>query len=122
MKRLIVGISGATGVQMGYRLLQALRTFEDIEVHLVVSDGAKLIFERESDLTMEHVEALADVVWDNHNLAASISSGSFRTDGMVVVPCSMKSGVSRRSMRYGTERTLHSASVKKRPVASARFG
>lgn len=91
MKRLIVGISGATGVQLGYRLLQALRGFDDIEVHLIVSDGARVIFERETNLSMAQVEALADKVWDNHNLAASISSGSFRTDGMIVAPCSMKS-------------------------------
>lgn len=91
MRRLIVGISGATGVQIGYRLLEALRQFEDLEVHLVVSDGAKVIFERETDVAMDQVEALADVVWDNHNLAAAISSGSFVTDGMVVAPCSMKS-------------------------------
>lgn len=91
MRKIIVGISGSSGVQMGYRLLQVLRDQPDIETHLVVSDGAKVIFDRETDLTMEQVEALADVVWDNHNLAASISSGSFRTDGMIVCPCSMKS-------------------------------
>lgn len=91
MRRIVVGISGASGVQMGYRLLQALHEVPDVEVHLVVSDGAKGIFARESDLTMDEVESLADVVWDNHNLAASISSGSFRTDGMIVCPCSMKS-------------------------------
>ena len=91
MKRLIVGISGASGVQMGYRLLQALHEKENVEVHLVMSDGAKVIFGCEADMALEQVEALADVVWDNHNLVASISSGSFVTDGMVVVPCSMKS-------------------------------
>lgn len=91
MKRLIVGISGATGVQLGYRLLQVLRGIDDIEVHLVVSDSARVTFERETSLSMAQVEALADKVWDNHNLAASISSGSFRTDGMIVAPCSMKS-------------------------------
>ena len=91
MKRLIVGISGATGVQIGYRLLEVMSQRDDIEVHLVVSEGAKVIFERETDVTIEQVEALADVVWDNRNLAASISSGSFVTDGMVVAPCSMKS-------------------------------
>lgn len=91
MRRIIVGISGATGVQIGYRLLEALRSLEDVEVHLVVSEGAEVIFEHETDVTMDEVRALADVVWDNRNLAASISSGSFRTDGMVVAPCSMKS-------------------------------
>lgn len=90
MKRIVVGISGATGVQIGYRLLQVLSQREDIETHLVISDGAKVIFSRETDIAIEQVEALADVVWDDHNLAASISSGSFVTDGMVVAPCSMK--------------------------------
>lgn len=89
--RLIVGISGATGVQIGYRLLEVLSQRGDIEVHLVVSEGAKDIFDRETDVTMQEVEALADVVWDNRNLAAAISSGSFVTDGMIVAPCSMKS-------------------------------
>lgn len=91
MMRLIVGISGATGVQIGYRLLEVLSQRGDIEVHLVVSEGAKVIFDRETDVTMREVEALADVVWDNRNLAAAISSGSFVTDGMIVAPCSMKS-------------------------------
>ena len=91
MKRLIVGISGATGVQIGYRLLEVLHQREDIEVHLVVSEGAKVIFDRETDLDLDQVTALADVVWDNQNLAAAVSSGSFRTDGMIVAPCSMKS-------------------------------
>lgn len=90
MRRLVVGISGATGVQMGYRLLEVLHEHADIEVHLVVSEGAQVIFEHETDLTMRQVETLADVVWDNRNLAAAISSGSFVTDGMVVCPCSMK--------------------------------
>lgn len=89
--RLIVGISGATGVQIGYRLLEVLSQRGDIEVHLVVSEGAKVIFDRETDVTMREVEALADVVWDNRNLAAAISSGSFVTDGMIEAPCSMKS-------------------------------
>ena len=89
--RLIVGISGATGVQIGYRMLEVLSQRGDIEVHLVVSEGAKVVFDREIDVTMQEVEALADVVWDNRNLAAAISSGSFVTDGMIVAPCSMKS-------------------------------
>lgn len=91
MMRLIVGISGATGVQIGYRLLEVLSQRGDIEVHLMVSEEAKVIFDRETDVTMREVEALADVVWDNRNLAAAISSGSFVTDGMIVAPCSMKS-------------------------------
>lgn len=89
--RMIVGISGATGVQMGYRFLQALRQFPNIETHLVVTEGAKNIFLQETDISIEDVYALADAVHDIKNLGACISSGSFRTDGMVIIPCSMKS-------------------------------
>ena len=62
-KRIIVGISGATGAQMGYRLLQALRAVPDVETHLVITEGAKVIFERETDVTVADAEALADVAW-----------------------------------------------------------
>lgn len=88
--RIIVGISGASGVQLGYRFLQALRQQKDMEIHLVVSDGAKRNFELETEIKLEEVEALADRVYNDHDLAALISSGSFETDGMVVIPCSMK--------------------------------
>lgn len=91
MRKLIVGISGATGVQIGYRLLQALSWAEDIETHLVVSDEARIIFDRETGLSMDEVYDLADVTYGLHDLSAAISSGSFRTDGMIVAPCSMKS-------------------------------
>lgn len=91
MRRIIVGISGASGVQLGVRVLEALREQPDVETHLVVSEGAKVILEHECRLVLAQVEDLADVVHDNHNLAAAISSGSFHTDGMIVAPCSMKS-------------------------------
>lgn len=91
MRKIIVGISGATGVQIGYRVLQALAGVGDVQTHLVVSEGAKVIFGRETDLSIKQVEALADVTYDNRDLAAPISSGSYRTDGMIVAPCSMKS-------------------------------
>lgn len=91
MKRIIVGISGASGVQLGIAVLRALREHGGIETHLVMSDGAKAILSLECEETLAQVEALADVVHDNSNLAATISSGSFRTDGMIVAPCSMKS-------------------------------
>jgi len=89
--RIIVGISGASGVQLGIAVLRALHARDDVETHLVMSDGAKAILPLECEETLVQVEALADVVHDNSNLAASISSGSFRTDGMIVAPCSMKS-------------------------------
>ena len=69
MKRIIVGITGASGVQIGYRLLQALSARADVEVHLVITEGARLTFEHETDLEMAQVEGLADVVWDNRDQA-----------------------------------------------------
>ena len=74
--RLIVGISGATGACMGLRLLQALATFDDVETYLVVSEGAKMTIRSENAGALEEYEALADRVFDSHDLAACISSGS----------------------------------------------
>ncbi len=90
MKRIIVGISGATGVIYGIRLLEVLRTIEDVETHLVMSPCAKLNIEIETSYTPAYVETLAHQVHSNRDQAASISSGSFKTDGMVIAPCSMK--------------------------------
>ena len=90
MKKLIVGISGATGMIYGIRLLEVLRTIHDVETHLVMSPYAKLNIEIETSYTPADVDALADEVHSYRNQAASISSGSFKTDGMVVAPCSMK--------------------------------
>lgn len=89
--RIIVGISGATGVIMGYKLLEILQTFPDCETHLVVSEGAAKNFEIETDISLEVLKKIANYSYDNNNLAASISSGSFKTEGMIVLPCSMKS-------------------------------
>lgn len=91
MRKIVVGITGATGVQLGIAVLRALAATADIETHLVMSEGAKVVLERECDETYDDVVALADVAYDNRNLAAAISSGSFKTDGMIVAPCSMKS-------------------------------
>ncbi len=88
--RLIVGISGASGVVMGYEVLKALKSFAEIETHLVITEGAIKNFTYETSLDIKTIIAEADVVYDNQNMAASIASGSFMTDGMVVVPCSMK--------------------------------
>lgn len=89
-QRIIVGVSGATGVQLALYLMRALAAVEHVETHLVVSDGAKKTWELECATPIEELYELADVVHDAHNLAASISSGSYVTDGMVVMPCSMK--------------------------------
>ena len=90
MKKLIVGISGATGVIYGIRLLEVLRTVDDVETHLVMSPYAKLNIEIETSYTPAQVESLAHTVHSHRDQAASISSGSFKTDGMVIAPCSMK--------------------------------
>ena len=90
MKRLIVGMSGSSAVIYGIRLLEKLAKYDDVEVHLVVSQAAKMTIGIETDYTADQVEALADVVHNCKNIGASIASGSFKTAGMVVVPCSMK--------------------------------
>lgn len=89
-KRLVVGISGASGVIYGVRLLQVLREVESIETHLVMSAAAGTTISLETEFQPEQVAALADVNYGFRNIAAAISSGSFKTLGMVVIPCSMK--------------------------------
>lgn len=88
--RLIVGIAGSSGPQFGVRLLQVLRELDTVEVHLVMSGGSARSLELEMDLTVSEVESLADVVYQQSDLAAAISSGSFLTIGMVIAPCSMR--------------------------------
>ncbi len=91
MRRIILGISGASGSAYGYMALQALRAIGGVETHLVVSDAARRTISLEMDMSPEDFEALADVVHRDDDLASAISSGSFITDGMLVIPCSMKS-------------------------------
>jgi len=90
-KRLVIGISGATGAIYGIRLVEVLQNHPDIETHLVISQSAKQTISLETDYTIRDVEKLATKVYAIENIAASISSGSFKTIGMVVIPCSMKS-------------------------------
>lgn len=90
MKKLIVGMSGSSGVIYGVRLLELLRMTDGVETHLVMSPHAKQNIEIETGYTARSVEALADVVHGFRDQAASISSGSFRTAGMVVAPCAIK--------------------------------
>ena len=90
MKRLIVGLSGASGAIYGVRLLQVLRDVAEVETHLVMSQAARQTLSLETDLSLRDVQALADVVHDARDIAASISSGSFKTAGMVILPCSIK--------------------------------
>ncbi len=90
MKRLIIGLSGASGALYGVRLLQVLQPLQDVETHLIMSPAARQTLTLESDFSVRDVQALADVVHDSRDIAASLSSGSFRTAGMVILPCSIK--------------------------------
>ncbi|MDM5196706.1 non-oxidative hydroxyarylic acid decarboxylases subunit B [Fictibacillus enclensis] len=87
--KIIVGITGATGAIFGIRMLEALRA-EDVETHLIMSKWAEKTIRLETDYTLEQVHKLASITHHPTNQAASISSGSFRVDGMVIAPCSMK--------------------------------
>lgn len=89
MKKIIVGITGASGAIYGIKLLQLLQKL-DVEIHLIISNGAKVTLSHESKISLEEIYCLADVVHKNDNLAAKISSGSFKTDGMIIAPCSIK--------------------------------
>jgi polyprenyl P-hydroxybenzoate/phenylacrylic acid decarboxylase-like protein len=90
LTRLVVGVSGSSAPQLGLVLLQVLRELPQVEVHLVVSAGAERTIELELDMSRADFEALGDVVYDPKDMAAAVSSGSFLTAGMVVMPCSMK--------------------------------
>lgn len=93
-RRIVVGISGASFPILGIRTVEVLSTMPDIEVHLVVTDGAKLVMKEElgwgDEEIADFLRKKAGVVYDNRNMASSISSGSFKTGGMIVVPCSVK--------------------------------
>lgn len=90
MKRLIIGMSGASGLIYGIRMLEVLKAAPDIETHLVLTGAARLNISLETDWQADAVMAMADEVHSVKDLAASIASGSFGTDGMIVAPCSMK--------------------------------
>lgn len=89
MKRIIVGITGATGIIYGIRLLEVLRE-SNVETHLILSDAAKKNILIETSYKIDYVEKLANKIHNIGNLAASISSGSFKTSGMIIVPCTIK--------------------------------
>jgi 4-hydroxy-3-polyprenylbenzoate decarboxylase len=91
MRRLVVGITGASGSIYGIRLLEALRAAApEVETHLVISSSGKRTLVEETDFSVKAVEALANVVYDDRDIGASPASGSFKTMGMVVAPCSIK--------------------------------
>ncbi|MEK9847599.1 MAG: UbiX family flavin prenyltransferase [Rhodospirillaceae bacterium] len=90
MKRLIIGVTGATGTIYGWRLMEMLRSEGDTEIHLVMSQSAKLTLKMECDVDPDYIYSLAHEVHQPGNIGASISSGSFHSEGMVVAPCSIK--------------------------------
>ena len=90
MKRVIVGVTGATGTIYGVRLMELMRTDPEIEIHLVMSKSANLTLKMEHDLTLDYINGLAHEVHSPANIGASVSSGSFHSAGMIVAPCSIK--------------------------------
>ena len=90
MKRILVGISGASGAPIAIRLLQRLKVNQDIETHLIMTDSACLTIEQETEYSVQQVQSLADVVYDIKKIGARPASGSFQIDKMIIVPCSMK--------------------------------
>jgi 4-hydroxy-3-polyprenylbenzoate decarboxylase len=107
--KLIVGMTGATGAVLGIRCLQALRSLQ-VETHLVLSQWARATIEMETGYSVRDVHALADHVYGVRDQAAPISSGSFRTDGMLIVPCSMKTLAAVRA-GYGESLIARAADV-----------
>jgi 4-hydroxy-3-polyprenylbenzoate decarboxylase len=91
MRRLVVGISGASGAIYGIRFLELLRAVPDLETHLVISEAARRTIAEETDWALRDVEALATRKYSDRDIGAALASGSFKTDGMVIVPCSIKS-------------------------------
>jgi polyprenyl P-hydroxybenzoate/phenylacrylic acid decarboxylase-like protein len=89
-RRIVIGISGSSGPIYGVRTLEALRAAGDIEVHLIMTEAARQTILLETKWLPEEVLQLAHVAYENHDLAAAISSGSFPTDGMIIAPCSMR--------------------------------
>lgn len=89
-KRLIIGITGASGAIIGITLLKELKKFKEWESHLIISDGGAETIKHETDYKIDEVCNIADYVYDNKSIGSFISSGSYKTEGMVIVPCSMK--------------------------------
>ena len=108
MKRIIIGISGASGVIYGIRLLEMLKEIKGVESHLVMTNGAKLNISLETDFDSKAVEELADVVHNDKNLGANIASGSYKTEGMIIAPCSMKTRSERRMESLKHASSTHS--------------
>ena len=110
MKRVLVGISGASGAPIAIRLLQRLKVNQDVETHLIMSDSACLTIEQETEYSVQQVQSLADVVYDIKEIGARPASGSFQIDKMIIVPCSMKT-VAGIASGYSDNLLLRSADV-----------
>ncbi|OJJ97783.1 hypothetical protein ASPACDRAFT_1882320 [Aspergillus aculeatus ATCC 16872] len=108
-KRIIIALTGATGTILGIHALLALRAL-NVETHLILSKWAENTLKYETDYTVANVRALADFAYSNHDLAAPIASGSFRVDGMIVVPCSMKT-LAAINVGYGEDLIARAADV-----------
>lgn len=89
-KRLLVGVSGASGIPLAESVLRQICKVPDLESHLIMTGGAEMTLRQEGDLSLSEFQDLADVVYDNDNIGAGPASGTFGTIGMVIVPCSMK--------------------------------
>ena len=89
-KRLIIGISGASGIIYGVRLLEILKAMENIETHLVITKAAERTRDYETSFTSKDIKDLADIVHPVNDIGATIASGSFKTEGMIIAPCSVK--------------------------------
>jgi polyprenyl P-hydroxybenzoate/phenylacrylic acid decarboxylase-like protein len=120
---LVVGITGASGAVYGIRLLEALSTNKEVETHLVISEAGEKIIKHETDWSLEQVRTLADVCYDISDIGARLSSGSFKRDGMVIAPCSMKT-LSALANSYADNLIVRSADItlkeKKRLVLLVR--
>lgn len=110
MKKIIIGISGASGSIYGIDLLKKLKNITDVETHLVMSDWAKENIKLETSYSPEEVEKMADFIYDNHHMGAAIASGSFRIDGMVIAPANMKT-VAGISIGFDEDLIMRSAGV-----------
>ncbi|MDA0240890.1 MAG: UbiX family flavin prenyltransferase [Proteobacteria bacterium] len=117
-RRIIIGMSGASGVIYGIRALEMLRSVGDVETHLVFSPATAQTVAAETDMTLDEIKDLADVVYSYKDIGAATSSGSFRTDGMLVAPCSIKT-LSGIANSYNDNLITRSADVclkERRPV------
>ena len=106
----VVGITGASGAAYGIRLLEVLSTNKEVETHLIISEAGEKIIRHETDWKLEQVKALADVNYDIDDIGSRLCSGSFKTDGMIIAPCSMKT-LSALANSYSDNLIVRSADI-----------